>query len=226
VLELSLPLSLFMKSNYSVVLVDDHELVRVGIRTLLHTIDSIQVVGECGDGLEAMYLLKKMKPDILILDISIKSINGMEVIQLIANQAIKVKVLILSMHNNVEYVAKCIRNGAHGYLVKDAAVEELEHAIMKVLKGETYISKEIDSTLLDRLLSVERQTNSPLELLTSRQKQILQLITEGHSTRQIAESINISIKTVETHRAHIMARLQIFDVAGLVRFALQEKLIQ
>jgi len=215
-----------MKSNYSVVLVDDHELVRVGIRTLLHTIDSIQVVGECGDGLEAMYLLKKMKPDILILDISIKSINGMEVIQLIANQAIKVKVLILSMHNNVEYVAKCIRNGAHGYLVKDAAVEELEHAIMKVLKGETYISKEIDSTLLDRLLSVERQTNSPLELLTSRQKQILQLITEGHSTRQIAESINISIKTVETHRAHIMARLQIFDVAGLVRFALQEKLIQ
>lgn len=215
-----------MKHNYSVILVDDHELVRAGIRALLQTIDSIQVVGECGDGLEAMSLLKQLKPDIIVLDISIKSISGLEVIQLIANHAIKVKILVLSMHNNVEYVAKCMRSGAHGYLVKDAAVAELEQAIMNLIKDEIYISKEIDTLMLSKLLSVEHQSASALELLTCRQKQILQLICEGYSTRQIADSINISIKTVETHRAHIMARLQIFDVAGLVRFALQEKIIQ
>lgn len=223
---MSSQLSFLMKNSYSVVLVDDHELVRVGIRTLLHTIDAIKVVGECGDGLEAIFLLKKLQPDILILDISLKSLNGIEVIQLIANQGIKVRILILSMHNNIEYVAKCLRNGAHGYLVKDAAVDELEPAIMKVLKGESYVSKEIDSAVLNKLLSVEQQSSSMLELLTCRQKQILQLIAKGYSTRQIAQAISISVKTVETHRAHIMARLQIFDVAGLVRFALQEKIIQ
>ncbi|ABM00079.1 response regulator transcription factor [Shewanella amazonensis] len=214
-----------MKSNNSVVLVDDHELVRAGIRTLLHTIDSIEVIGECGDGLEAVALVRRLKPKLLVLDISIKSLSGMEVVKLISNQAIPVKILILSMHNNVEYVAKCLKNGAHGYLLKDAAVDELEPAITNVLLGHSYISKEIDISLLEQLLSTNQSAPSLLELLTNRQKQILQLIAEGYSTRQIAESISVSIKTVETHRAHIMARLQIFDIAGLVRFALQEKLI-
>ncbi|WP_028763607.1 response regulator [Shewanella colwelliana] len=214
-----------MKNSNSVVLVDDHELVRAGICTLLHTVDSIEVIGECGDGLEAIAMVKRLQPKLLVLDISIKSLSGMEVVKLISNQSIPVKILILSMHNNVEYVAKCLKHGAHGYLLKDAAVDELEPAIRNVLQGHSYISKEIDISLLDQLLSTNQSATSLLDLLTNRQKQILQLIAEGYSTRQIADAIYVSIKTVETHRAHIMARLQIFDVAGLVRFALQEKLI-
>lgn len=214
-----------MNTNNSLVLVDDHELVRAGIRTLLNTIDAIEVIGECGDGLDAIAMVKRLQPDLLVLDISIKSLSGMEVVKQISAQSIAVKILILSMHNNVEYVAKCLKDGADGYLLKDAAVDELEPAIRKVLQGGNYISKEIDVSLLDKLLTTNQLTPSLLELLTSRQKQILRLIAEGYSTRQIAESVCVSIKTVETHRAHIMARLQIFDVAGLVRFALQEKLI-
>lgn len=214
-----------MNTNNSLVLVDDHELVRAGIRTLLNTIDAIEVIGECGDGLDAIAMVKRLQPDLLVLDISIKSLSGMEVVKQISAQSIAVKILILSMHNNVEYVAKCLKDGADGYLLKDAAVDELEPAIRKVLQGGNYISKEIDVSLLDKLLATNQLTPSLLELLTSRQKQILRLIAEGYSTRQIAESVCVSIKTVETHRAHIMARLQIFDVAGLVRFALQEKLI-
>lgn len=214
-----------MNTNNSLVLVDDHELVRAGIRTLLNTIDAIEVIGECGDGLDAIAMVKRLQPDLLVLDISIKSLSGMEVVKQISAQSIPVKILILSMHNNVEYVAKCLKDGADGYLLKDAAVDELEPAIRKVLQGGNYISKEIDVSLLDKLLATNQLTPSLLELLTSRQKQILRLIAEGYSTRQIAESVCVSIKTVETHRAHIMARLQIFDVAGLVRFALQEKLI-
>lgn len=214
-----------MNTSNSLVLVDDHELVRAGIRTLLNTIDAIEVIGECGDGLDAIAMVKRLQPDLLVLDISIKSLSGMEVVKQISAQSIPVKILILSMHNNVEYVAKCLKDGADGYLLKDAAVDELEPAIRKVLQGGNYISKEIDVSLLDKLLATNQLTPSLLELLTSRQKQILRLIAEGYSTRQIAESVCVSIKTVETHRAHIMARLQIFDVAGLVRFALQEKLI-
>ncbi len=214
-----------MNNNNSVVLVDDHELVRAGIRTLLNTIDAIEVIGECGDGLDAIAMVKRLQPNLLVLDISIKSLSGMEVVKQISAQSIPVKILILSMHNNVEYVAKCLKDGADGYLLKDAAVDELEPAIRKVLQGGNYISKEIDISLLDKLLTTNQLTPSLLELLTSRQKQILRLIAEGYSTRQIAESVCVSIKTVETHRAHIMARLQIFDIAGLVRFALQEKLI-
>lgn len=214
-----------MNTNNSVVLVDDHELVRAGIRTLLNTIDAIEVIGECGDGLDAIAMVKRLQPNLLVLDISIKSLSGMEVVKQISAQSIPVKILILSMHNNVEYVAKCLKDGADGYLLKDAAVDELEPAIRKVLQGGNYISKEIDVSLLDKLLTTNQLTPSLLELLTSRQKQILRLIAEGYSTRQIAESVCVSIKTVETHRAHIMARLQIFDIAGLVRFALQEKLI-
>ncbi|MGI2258873.1 response regulator [Shewanella sp. GXUN23E] len=215
-----------MQNNYSVVLVDDHELVRAGIKTLLHSIESLTVVGECGDGLEATALVRKLQPDLLVLDISIKSLNGMEVVKLLARQDSGIKILILSMHSNIEYVANCVRHGAHGYLLKDAAVDELEPAITTVLQGGTYISREIDTDILSKLLSSHADSTSLLELLTKRQKQILQLIAEGYSTRQIAESINVSIKTVETHRAHIMARLNIFDVAGLVRFALQQHLIQ
>lgn len=215
-----------MKNSSTVVLVDDHELVRAGIRTLLGAIDSIEVVGECGEGLDTLPILKQLAPDLVILDISLKGLNGIELVSLIRKQNIKTKILMLSMHNNVEYVAKCLRNGAQGYLLKDSAVEELEPAVMNVLGGDSYISREVDESMLDKLMLDENTPTSLLELLTSRQRQILQLIAEGYSTKQIADSIHVSIKTVETHRTHIMKRLNIFDIAGLVRFAIEKRLIQ
>ncbi|MGR5206794.1 response regulator [Vibrio sp. PNB22_2_2] len=215
-----------MKNNSTVVLVDDHELVRAGIRTLLGAIESIEVVGECGEGLDALPILKQLTPDLVVLDISLKGLNGIELVSLIRKQNTNIKILMLSMHNNVEYVAKCLRNGAQGYLLKDSAVEELEPAVMNVLGGGSYISREVDECMLDKLLLDENTPTSLLELLTSRQRQILQLIAEGYSTKQIADSIHVSIKTVETHRTHIMKRLNIFDIAGLVRFAMEKRLIQ
>ncbi|MCL1035822.1 response regulator transcription factor [Shewanella submarina] len=214
-----------MKNKHSVILVDDHELVRAGIRTLLNSMPSLNVIGECGDGNEAISILENECPDILVLDISLKGLNGIEVVKAVQRRKLPVKILMLSMHNNVEYVARCLKSGANGYLLKDAAVEELEPAVMAVLDGGSYVSNEIDAELLDRLLLEPRDCDSLLELLTGRQRQILQLIAEGYSTRQIAEAVNVSIKTVETHRAHIMSRLNIYDVAGLVRFAIQEQLI-
>lgn len=215
-----------MKNSSTVVLVDDHELVRAGIRTLLGAIDSIEVVGECGEGLDTLPIVKQLTPDLVILDISLKGLNGIELVSLIRKQNRNTKILMLSMHNNVEYVAKCLRNGAQGYLLKDSAVEELEPAVMNVLGGDSYISREVDESMLDKLLLDENTPTSLLELLTSRQRQILQLIAEGYSTKQIADSIHVSIKTVETHRTHIMKRLNIFDIAGLVRFAMEKRLIQ
>ncbi|MGR5132365.1 response regulator [Vibrio alfacsensis] len=215
-----------MKNSSTVVLVDDHELVRAGIRTLLGAIDSIEVVGECGEGLDTLPILKQLTPDLVILDISLKGLNGIELVSLIRKHNTNTKILMLSMHNNVEYVAKCLRNGAQGYLLKDSAVEELEPAVMNVLDGDSYISREVDESMLDKLLLDENTPTSLLELLTSRQRQILQLIAEGYSTKQIADSIHVSIKTVETHRTHIMKRLNIFDIAGLVRFAMEKRLIQ
>ncbi|MGR5238837.1 response regulator [Vibrio alfacsensis] len=215
-----------MNDNSTVVLVDDHELVRAGIRTLLSAIPNIEVVGECGEGLETLPIVKKLKPALVILDISLKGLNGIELVSLIKKQNSNTKILMLSMHNNVEYVAKCLKNGAQGYLLKDSAVEELEPAIMNVLQGDSYISSEVDESMLSKLLFDENSPASLLELLTSRQRQILQLIAEGYSTKQIAESIHVSIKTVETHRTHIMKRLNIFDIAGLVRFAMEKRLVQ
>ncbi|MGR5300355.1 MULTISPECIES: response regulator [Vibrio] len=215
-----------MKNNSTVVLVDDHELVRAGIRTLLGAIESIEVVGECGEGLDALPILKQLTPDLVVLDISLKGLNGIELVSLIRKQNTNIKILMLSMHNNVEYVAKCLRNGAQGYLLKDSAVDELEPAVMNVLSGDSYISREVDESMLDKLLLDENTPTSLLELLTSRQRQILQLIAEGYSTKQIADSLHVSVKTVETHRTHIMKRLNIFDIAGLVRFAMEKRLIQ
>ncbi|MGR5068376.1 response regulator [Vibrio alfacsensis] len=215
-----------MKNNSTVVLVDDHELVRAGIRTLLGAIESIEVVGECGEGLDALPILKQLTPDLVVLDISLKGLNGIELVSLIRKQNTNIKILMLSMHNNVEYVAKCLRNGAQGYLLKDSAVDELEPAVMNVLSGDSYISREVDESMLDKLLLDENTPTSLLELLTSRQRQILQLIAEGYSTKQIADSLHVSVKTVETHRTHIMKRLNIFDIAGLVRLAMEKRLIQ
>lgn len=214
-----------MCKKITITLVDDHAVVRAGIRSLVESIEQVEVINETGDGLEAISLIKKSNPTIAILDISLPSLNGIEVLSALAKFKLKTKVLILSMHNDVEYVAKALREGAHGYLMKESAVEELEKAIIALQNGRQYIGSNINLDMLKKLTAANDKQANILSLLTGRQRQILQQIAEGYSTRQIAGRINVSIKTVETHRSHIMSRLSIFDIAGLVRFAIRSKLI-
>ncbi len=213
-----------MNYKSKVFIVDDHDIVRAGICSILNTLSSVEVVGESDTGLNLIPNLKKLKPDLLILDVSIKGINGIELISIVRKHEIPVNILMLSMHKNVEYIARCLRNGAQGYLLKDSAVDELELAVASVMSGGSYLSQKVDRDMLNDLLGKAEGT-VPLDLLTNRQRQILQLIVEGYSTNKIADDTCISIKTVETHRSNIMKKLNISDIPNLVRFAIENKLL-
>lgn len=215
-----------MMGNLSVILADDHSLVRAGIRGLLEALGYVDVLGEAGDGRAALKLVKDHNPNIILLDIAMPSLNGLEVATRISKDFPQTRVIMLSMHANEEYVLQALRSGASGYLLKDAAMDELRIAMDSVMKGKTYLSPSISRTLIDSYLDNSAAARSPLERLTARQREILQLVAEGNTTRQIAEMLNVSVKTVETHRAQLMDRLEIHDVPGLVRYAIRTGLIQ
>jgi len=209
----------------SIILADDHELVRAGIRSLLHTFPGVRVEAEAGDGKQALELVRRNPPDVLLLDITLPGLNGLEVAARIRKLELPTRVLILSMHAGPEYVARAIQSGASGYLVKDSAVDELASALEAVLGGRRYLSAAIDEDVVRGFLSSGDESAGELAVLTPRQREILQLIAEGEPTRAIAERLHVSVKTVETHRAQLMARLGIHDVPGLVRFAIRTGLI-
>jgi DNA-binding NarL/FixJ family response regulator len=206
-------------------LVEDHNLVRAGIRSLLDSFQDIDVVGEAANGRDALRMTRQLGPEVVLMDISMPELNGMEATGRLKKCCPDSKVLMLSMHNDEEYVAQSLRAGARGYLVKDAATKELELAIHTLARGEIYISSSVSMSVVDKLMA-DDSDGSALNQLTSRQREILQLVAEGCSTREIAERLSLSIKTVETHRTHLMERLEIRDVPGLVRFALKAGLIQ
>jgi DNA-binding NarL/FixJ family response regulator len=208
-----------------VLLVEDHTLVRAGIRSLLSSVGDIDVVGETGNGRDALRLVRKLEPDVVLMDISMPELNGMEATARITKSHPQVKVLMLSMHNDEEYVAQSLKAGARGYLVKEAATKELEQAIHAVMRGEIYVSNTVSMNNVERLMQ-DSSSGSALGNLTSRQREILQLVVEGYTTRDIAERLSLSVKTVETHRTHLMDRLEIRDVPRLVRFAIKAGLIQ
>ncbi len=208
-----------------VLLADDHGLVRAGIRALLQDIEGVEVVGEAADGRAAMEVAERVQPDVVLMDISMKGLNGIEATAQLHRQHPEVKVIMLSMHAAEEHVAQALHAGASGYILKEGATEELEHAIDSVMRGEVYVSPSVSRTVVDRLLRSPNGEPMPLSLLTPRQKEILQLIAEGRSTKEIAHVLKLSIKTVETHRAQLMQRLSIRDVPGLVRYALRAGLI-
>lgn len=208
-----------------VLLVDDHVLVRAGIRSLLEKISSVQVVGEAGDGHEALRLIKSQSPNIVLMDIAMSGLNGLEAAARVIKEFPQVKIIILSMHATEEYVLQALRAGAAGYMLKDAAIVELELALQAVSRGETYLSPSISKRVVDSYLERAARGSSPLDQLTSRQREILQLIAEGKTTKEIAFLLNVSTKTVETHRAQLMDRLDIHDIPGLVRFAMRVGLL-
>ena len=209
-----------------VILADDHTLVRAGIRALLEKLPGVKVTGEAGDGREVLNQVKAQPPDVVLMDISMPGLNGLEAAERMARDFPDVRIIILSMHNNEEYVLRSIKAGASGYLLKKAATVELATALQRVALGEFYLSQEI-STRLPKNFALDgiAHQKSPLEELTGRQREILQLIAEGQNTKQIAEILKVSPKTIEYHRMKLMGCLNLHDVPGLVRFALRVGLI-
>jgi DNA-binding NarL/FixJ family response regulator len=212
-------------STLRVVLADDHALVRAGIRVLLEKLPGVKVVGEAGNGREALALVKTVMPNIVLLDISMAGLGGLEALPRLVKDFPSVKVLILSGHANEEYVLRALRCGAAGYLLKDAAAEELGLAIKAVAQGQTYLSPPVSRTVVDRYLQRAATAEGPGEQPTARQGEVLQLIAEGRNTKEIAHLLGISIKTAEAHRSQLMDRLDIHDVAGLVRYAIRTGMI-
>jgi DNA-binding NarL/FixJ family response regulator len=217
-------------NDVRVLLADDHTLVRAGLRALVNGFVGFRVIAEASDGREAARLVRQLEPEIALLDIGMPGLNGLDATALIAQGTPNTQVVILSMHTAENYVLEALRAGAVGYVVKDAAVEELERALRAVRKGERWLSPAVSRHLLDeylRLAGSQAGAADPTaaELLTPRQREILQLIAEGRSTREIADRLSISVKTAETHRAQLMDRLDIHDVAGLTRHAIRIGLI-
>jgi DNA-binding NarL/FixJ family response regulator len=213
-------------SPVCVVLADDHPIVRAGIRAELEKIPDVRVAAEAEDGRQALEMIKLHQPNVVFMDISMRGLNGLEATARITREYPRVRVVILSMHQNEEYFWQALKAGASGYLLKKAATTELASALRRVAAGEIYLTREISNRLVKKLpLQHLSHQKTPLEKLTDRQREILQLIAEGQTTKAIALILKVSPKTVEYHRAKLMERLNIFDVPGLVRFALQSGLI-
>jgi DNA-binding NarL/FixJ family response regulator len=212
-------------SPLRVVLVEDHALVRAGIRSLLEKLADLEVVAEAGDGRAALSLIAQHQPDVVLMDIKMAGLNGLEATARIMRDFPGVRVVILSMYANEEYVIQALRAGASGYLLKDAGTAELEVAVRAAARGETYLSPAISRRMIQDYLEIVGGEGGALEQLTPRQREVLQLVAEGNSVKEIAQILHVSVKTVETHRAQLMERLDIHDVAGLVRYAIRVGLV-
>jgi DNA-binding NarL/FixJ family response regulator len=214
-----------MSMPIRVLVADDHTLVRAGFCSLLKSLDHIEVVGEAGDGEEAVRLVNSTTPHIIFMDIGMKELNGIEATFKIVQDHPTTRVIVLTMLADPTYVRRALRAGACGYLLKGAEVAELDLALKAVMRGETYLTPAISKGLVDDLLKRIPEESDPLAQLTLRQRHILQLLAEGCSTKEIAQRFDLSTKTIETHRADIMSRLDIHDIPGLVRFAIRTGLI-
>jgi len=215
-----------------VLLADDHTLVRAGIRALLTALPEVDSVIEAGDGQEALALLLEARPDVALVDIGMPGLNGLELAVRVGREVPGTRLVILSMHGTPAHVAQALRAGVSGYLLKDAAADELPLVLRAVMRGETYLSPAISKQVVTGFLgragaapaAGDGEGEAP-DVLTSRQREILQLVAEGKSTKEVAQMLNLSVKTVETHRAQIMDRLGIRDLAGLVRYAIRTGLV-
>lgn len=207
-------------------LVDDHSLIRAGVRALVSDIPGYTVVGEACDGSQVVELVGELDPDIVLLDLSMRATGGLDALAQLQAEGCRCKVLILSMHTDPHLIMQALETGAHGYLLKDTTATELEQALAALRADERYLSPAIAHTVINQaLLRGQKAEATEKHNLTARQLEILRLIVRGKSTREIANGLGLSVKTVETHRSQIMKRLQIYDVAGLVLYAVREQII-
>ncbi len=217
-----------MNKRIRVLVADDHTIVRKGLCALLEGDKAIEVVGEAETGREAMNQVERLQPDIVLMDITMPGLNGLETTRQLKKRYPKIKILILTMHDNEAYIFETLRAGASGYLVKRSAPDELISAIHAVNRGESFLSPSISKRVIEGYIRVgqsEQEEDEAFDKLTDREREVLQLIAEGRVNREIAELLHISIKTVETHRAHIMEKLNIRNIADLTRYAIRKGLI-
>ena len=214
--------------RHTVLLADDHTLVRAGLRALLAGLPEVGTVLEASDGREALDVIAAHGPAVVLMDIAMPGLNGLEAAALVSRDHPGTRTIVLSMHGTDAYVLQALRAGAAGYLLKDAAVAELPLALRAVLRGEIYISSAVSRVVVSGFLAgmaADSADRSPVAALSARQREILQLVAEGRSIKEIAFALELSVKTVETHRRQVMERLRIFDVPGLVRFALRHGIV-
>lgn len=208
-----------------VLIADDHMLVRAGLRKLLEEMPDVEVVGEADDGEALLALAAQLKPDLVLTDITMARLNGLEATARLLQEQPGIRVIILSMHHTEEYVQRALRHGASAYLLKDSAPVELSLALRAVQRGETYLSPAVSRGVVSDYVQRLRGDGTPRAVLTPRQREVLQLIAEGRSTKEIARQLDLSVKTIETHRTQLMKQLDIHEVAGLVRFAVRMGLV-
>jgi DNA-binding NarL/FixJ family response regulator len=210
----------------SVLLADDHEVVRQGLRVLLSSESDFQVVGEAAAGLETVALTERLQPNVLLLDLMLPELNGLEVTRRLSKSAPDTRILILSMHDNEAYVLEAFRNGASGYLLKDAPVGAIIQGIREVAKGRRYLGPSLTDRAIEAYVHKAQATElNPYDTLTSREREVLQLAAEGHSNGEIAKRLFISSRTVETHRANVMRKLDLKSQTDIVRYAIRRGLI-
>ena len=214
-----------MKAPLRVMLADDHTLVRAGLHKLLDAIPSVAVVGEAGDGQTLLELAAQQHPDVVLMDIAMPGLNGLEATARLLQDNPAVRVMILSMHQSEEYVRRALRLGASAYLLKDAAPMELELALAAVMRGETYLSPAVSKGVVSDYVQRLRGDDQAGDPLSARQREVLQRIAQGLSTKEIARQLDLSVKTVETHRTSLMKLLDVHEVTGLVRYAIKTGLV-
>jgi DNA-binding NarL/FixJ family response regulator len=216
-----------MGQKYRIVIAEDHTILREGLRLLLSSSSEFEVVGEAEDGREAIQCVVKYKPDLILTDLSMPRMNGMEAIREIKKQSPKTKVLVLTVHKAEEYILNTFRAGANGYLLKDSTHAELVMAVKKVLSNQHYISPEISEKVIEGYMEGRKalKTHTPWETLTAREREILKLIAEGYKNKKIAEELCISVKTVEKHRANLMEKLGLHNVQALTAFAIEKGVV-
>jgi DNA-binding NarL/FixJ family response regulator len=208
-----------------IVLADDHRIVREGLRMLLDNRNDIHVVGEACDGEEVLQVVGQELPDVVVMDLSMPKLSGIDATRRITESGSRAKILVLSMHESPGYVEEVLRAGASGYLLKDSASEELVLAIDAIRSGDSYLSPAITQQVVDALAHPADRPSSAVSVLSERERQVLTLIAEGLSSKEIARDLGVSLKTIESHRANLMDKLEIHKVSGLVRFAIRVGLV-
>ena len=216
-----------MEESVRILVVDDHTIVRQGLKALLEAQPDFQVVGEADNGREAVKKAQELSPEVVIMDIAMPILNGLEATRQIKRVLPETKVIALTMYNDEEYVFQILKSGASGYLIKETAVNELITAIRSIRMGNPFFSPAISRKIMESYLreDAEKKPKGESDKLTNREKEVLQLIAEGYTNNEIGNLMNISVKTVETHRAHIMSKLDIHDVAGLIKYAIKKGLV-
>ena len=210
----------------TILLADDHRIVRQGLRALLEAEPDFSLVGETGDGLEAIQLAERLQPDVIVLDLMMPCINGLEATRQISDNCPQTRVIILSMHADEAYVLEALRNGASGYVLKDSSADDLVRAVREVEAGRRYLSPPLSERAIEAYTRKAQETSlDPYEKLTNREREVLYLAAEGHSSTEIAERLSISSRTVETHRANMMRKLDLHSQTGLIRYALKRGII-